>query len=170
MCSHPQLQRQWQWQWQAAALAAAAAAAVEAVVALAAVAVAAAAAEAGGSIGSICSIGSSGGSSGCSGSGRWQQRQQQQWELRWQRQQRRLPNGQGRQAWPGWGRRCASALPSRLGLCPHSSVFASLPIARMWGTGGSGGIGTKSTMIKGEDIQQSNCWELIRVIAPIQVP
>jgi hypothetical protein len=155
-------------------LAAAAAAAVGAAVALAAVAVAATAAEAGGS---ISSISSSSGSSICSGSGRQQQRQQQQWELRWhclrqqrqqrqrqrqqQRQQRWLPNGWGSRARPGWGRRCAQALPLWLGLCPCGLVFASMPIAMMWGgSGGAGGagssMGAKSTMIKGEDIQQSN--------------
>jgi hypothetical protein len=48
----------------------------------------------------------------------------------------------------------AWALPLWLGL-HRGLVFALLPIATMWG-GGGGGMGKKSTTIKGEDIQQSN--------------
>jgi hypothetical protein len=131
---------------------------------MAAMAVAAAVAEASSSIGSISS---SGGSSIHSGSGRLQQQgqrrrqqwRQQQWKLRWHhlrqewRQRRQLPNGR---ALPGQGRRCAWDLPSQLGLC-RGLVFASLPIVTMWGGGNSGGrVGAKSTIIKGEVIQQLN--------------
>jgi hypothetical protein len=50
----------------------------------------------------------------------------------------------------------AQGLPLQLELC-RGLFFASSPIVKMWGRGdGGSGVGTKSTMIKREDIQQLN--------------